>query len=57
MFTMKVVNSYAGFLFQWENGPSPAGFDLLDLPQVCVPAVGEVLNTRAKSFTAPSKME
>lgn len=57
MFAMKVVNSYAGFLFQWENGPSPAGFDLLDLPQVCVPAVGEVLNTRAKSFTAPSKME
>lgn len=57
MFAKKVVNSYAGFLFQWENVPLPAGFDLLDLPQVCIPAVGEVLNTRAKSFTAPSKME
>lgn len=57
MFATKVVNSYAGFLFQWENVPLPAGFDLLDLPQVCIPAVGEVLNTRAKSFTAPSKME
>jgi len=46
-----------GFLFQWENHASPAEPNLPDLLQVCTPDIHADPNTRATSFTAPSKTE